>query len=320
MRVLVVGAGATGGYFGGRLQQAGRDVTFLVRPRRAEALRERGLRITGLGTETVLTPRLVTAANLNDEYDLVLVSVKATTLPVAVEDMTPAIGANTTVMPFLNGMAHMDSLSKAFGSQAVLGGVVRVITTVAHNGDIVQLAPLADMVIGEQDGGISQRLQGIEAVLSGAGFDVAISSDIRTAMWHKWVFISTLASLNTLVRGSVGDAVAAPGGDQLGPAIAAEAAAISAAAGHPVPEQAMKNIVAFVTRPASTDTASLYRDLAAGRPTEAEQILGDLTARARTAGVPTPLLDLATLSLRVHETRLRDGSSAASPHAAGAAQ
>jgi 2-dehydropantoate 2-reductase len=308
MRILVVGAGATGGYFGGRLQQAGRDVTFLVRPQRAEVLRERGLRITGLGTETVLTPRLVTAADLNDDYDLVLVSVKATTLPAAVEDMTPAVGPSTAVVPFLNGMAHMDALSEAFGSQAVLGGVVRVITTVADNGDIVQLAPLADMVIGEQDGGVSQRLQGIEAVLSGAGFDVAVSPDIRTAMWHKWVFISTLAALNTLVRGSVGDAVAATGGDQLGPAIAAEAAAISAAAGHPVPEQTMKNIVAFVTQPGSTDTASLYRDLAAGRPTEAEQVLGDLTARARTAGLPTPLLDLATLSLRVHETRLRDST------------
>lgn len=160
------------------------------------------------------------------------------------------------------------------------------------------------VVIGEQDGDISARLHGIESVLSGAGFDVAVSSDIRSAMWHKWVFISTLGALNTLVCGSVGEVVAAKGGDRLGPAVAAEAAAISAAAGHPVPEQTMQNIAAFVTRPGSTDTASLYRDLIAGQATEAEQIFGDLTARARALGVPTPLLDLATLSLRVHETRL----------------
>jgi 2-dehydropantoate 2-reductase len=304
MRILVVGAGATGGYFGARLQEAGRDVTFLVRPRRAEMLRERGLRITAASAETVLTPRLVTAPDLQAAYDLVLISVKATTLRAAIEDVARAVGSDTAVVPFLNGMAHMDALNAAFGPEAVLGGVVRVITTVTENGDIVQLAPIADMLIGEQEGGISERSRGIGSVLSGAGFDVEVSRDIRAAMWHKWVFISTLGALNTLVRGSVGEAVAADGGDRLGPAIAAEAAAVSAAAGHRVPDQAMRNIVAFMTRPDSTDTASLYRDLVAGRPTEAEQILGDLTARACAFGVPTPLLDLATLSLRVHETRL----------------
>lgn len=304
MKILVVGAGATGGYFGAQLQRAGRDVAFLVRSQRAEVLRERGLRIIGPGAEAALTPRLVAASDLDDAYDLVLVSVKATTLPAAIADVAAAVGPNTTVLPFLNGLAHMAALNKAFGPEAVLGGVVRVITTVDENGDIVQLAPLADMVIGEQEGGVSERVRRIESVLSGAGFDVAVSAGIRTAMWHKWVFISTLGALNTLVRGSVGDAVAAPSGDRLGPAIAAEAAAVSAAAGHPVPEQALQNIMAFTTRPGSTDTASLYRDLAAGRPTEVEQIFGDLTARARALGVPTPLLDLATLSLRVHEARL----------------
>jgi len=307
----VVGAGATGGYFGARLQEAGRDVTFLVRPRRADVLRERGLRISGLGAETVLTPRLVTAPGLDTGYDLVFVSVKAMALPAAIEDMSRAVGTETTVVPFLNGMAHMDALNDAFGPEAVLGAAARVITTVADNGDIVQLAPLADMVIGEQEGGVSERVRGIEYVLSGAGFEVAVSSDIRTAMWHKWVFISTLGALNTLVRGSVGEAVAAEGGDQLGPAIAAEAATVSAAAGHPLPGHTMRNIVAFMTRPGSTDTASLYRDLVAGRPTEAEQIFGDLTARARVLGVPTPLLDLATLSLRVSDTRLAHQKSSA---------
>ena len=309
----MVGAGATGGYFGARLQEAGRDVTFLVRPRRADVLRERGLRITGLGAQTVLTPRLVTAPDLDADYDLVFVSVKAMTLPAAIEDMGRAVGADTAVVPFLNGMAHMDALNEAFGPAAVLGGVARVITAVADNGDIVQLAPLADMVIGEQAGGVSERVGSIESVLFGAGFEVAVSPDIRTAMWHKWVFISTLGALNTLVRGSVGEAVAAEGGDRLGPAIAAEVATVSAAAGHPVPERTMQDIVAFMTRSGSTDTASLYRDLVAGRPIEAEQIFGDLTTRARALGVATPLLDLATLSLRVHDTRLARQKSSAVP-------
>ncbi|MEV6965027.1 ketopantoate reductase family protein [Hamadaea sp. NPDC051192] len=307
MRILVVGAGATGGYFGARLHEAGRDLTFLVRPRRAELLRERGLRISGLGQETVVTPNLVTAPDLAGHYDIVLLSVKATTLAQAIEDTAPAVGPCTAVVPFLNGMAHLDTLTKAYGSDVVLGGVVRVITTIGENGEIRQLAPLADMTIGEPAGGVSDRVRRIEEVLSEAGFDFAVSPDIQTAMWHKWVFISTLGALNTLVRGSVGEAVDA-GAEHLGPRIAAEAAGIAEAAGHPMPAQALANVAAFVSRPGSADTASLYRDLVAGQPTEAEQILGDLTARARAFGVSTPLLDVATASLRVHEQRLARGA------------
>ncbi|MDO3703175.1 2-dehydropantoate 2-reductase [Micromonospora sp. C28SCA-DRY-2] len=306
MRILVVGAGATGGYFGAQLQQAGRNVTFLVRPGRAGVLRERGLRITGLGEQTVLTPRLLTAAEIDGHYDLVLVSVKATALPAAIDDVAAAVGPRTTVVPFLNGMAHLDALNERFGVDAVLGGVVRVLTTLDAEGDIVRLGTLAEIVVGAQRGGPSQRVEQVAEVLSGAGFDCAVSPDIHRAMWHKWVFISTLGALNTLVRGSVGDAVAVAEGDRLGPQIAAEAAAVAAAAGHPLPQQALDSVRAFVTRPGSPDTASLYRDLVGGQPTEAEQIFGDLTARARALGVPTPLLDATTVALRLHEQRLRD--------------
>lgn len=304
MRILVIGAGATGGLFGARLATAGRDVTFLVRPRRAEVLRERGLRIVGAGPDIVVTPKLVTASEVDGPYDLVLLSVKATGLTSALKDLTTAVGARTTVVPFLNGMAHLDALNDAYGREVVLGGVVRVITTLSDDGDIVQLAPLADIAVGEQDGARSERVERVAAVLGEAGFDFAVSDDILGAMWHKWVFISTLGALNTLARGTVGEAVAVPGGDTLGTRLAAEGASVAAAAGHPVPQSTLDGIAAFTSRAGSADTASLYRDLAAGRPTEAEQILGDLTARARGFGVDTPLLDLATLQLRVHENRL----------------
>lgn len=185
--------------------------------------------------------------------------------------------------------------------EAVLGAVVRVLTTLDDEGDIVRLGTLAEIVVGEQQGGTSRRVEQVAELLSGAGFEFSVSPEIRRAMWHKWVFISTLGALNALARGSVGEAVAVAGGDRLGPQIATEAAAVAAAAGYPVPKQALDNIQAFVTRPGSADTASLYRDLLAGQPTEAEHIFGDLTARARAFGVPTPLLDAATVALRVHE-------------------
>ncbi|WP_214415542.1 2-dehydropantoate 2-reductase [Sphaerisporangium fuscum] len=304
MKILVIGAGATGGFFGLRLAQAGRDVTFLVRPRRAAVLRERGLRLTGLGADEVIAPALVTAGEITTPYDLVLVSVKARALPPALDDAAPAVGPHTAVVPFLNGMAHMDVLNARFGPSAVLGGVVKVMTTVDEAEDIVQLARIGAMTIGEQDGRPSRRLDEIERTLGGAGFDLDLSADIIGAMWHKWVFISTLGALTSLLRGTVGDIVAVPGGERLGPAILAEAAAVSAAAGYPVPDGALAVTTAMVTQPGSRDSASMSRDLAAGFPTEVEQILGDLTARARTFGVDTPLLDLATLNLRVHENRL----------------
>lgn len=312
MRILVVGAGATGGFFGGRLARAGRDVTFLVRPGRAAALRERGLRIVGAGLrgpEEELQPRLVLPGELDGPYDVVLLSVKAGALAQSLEDTAPAVGPGTVIIPFLNGMGHLDAIGRRFGADVALGGLVRVFGTLDDNGDIrildrISESVLADMVIGEPGGGSSARIERIGKELSDAGFGVTVSPDILGEMWGKWVFISALGALTTLMRGSVGEVVTA-GGAWLGPALLDEAAAVASAAGHPLPEHRRERIAAGLTRADSTDTASLYRDTAAGLPTEGEHILGDLTRRASELGVSTPLLDLAVLQLRVHELRLR---------------
>ncbi|MGA5699286.1 ketopantoate reductase family protein [Peterkaempfera bronchialis] len=306
MRILIVGAGATGGYFGARLAKAGRDVTFLVRPRRAAALRERGLRLIGPGSgpEEVITPRLALAEQLTIPYDLVIVSVKATALPSALRDVAPAVGPRTALVPFLNGISHLDTLNARFGAGAVLGAVVKVETTLDENGDIVRLSPQAELSLGEQDGRPSPRVQELVRELGGAGFEVAASPDIATAMWHKWVFITTLGALTCLMRGTVGDIAAVPGGVRLGPAILAEAAAVSAASGHPVPAPEQAATEATMTQAGSALTSSTYRDVAVGHPTEVEHVFGDLAARARALGVETPLLDLATMQLRVHQHRV----------------
>jgi 2-dehydropantoate 2-reductase len=301
VRILVVGAGATGGYFGARLTQAGRDVTFLVRPGRAAALRERGLRIIGLGESTRIVPKLVTAPELRGTYDVVLLSVKATALDQALEDVAPAVGPETAIIPFLNGIAHLDTLNARFGKEPVLGGVVKIISTIDENGDILRLAPLASLTFGD---GPSAR--DLRALLDVAGFELSVSPDITAAMWHKWVFIVTLGALTCLMRGTVGDVAAVDGGS-LGRTILAEAAAVSTAAGFPLPDKEYAATEAMATKPGSPVTSSMYRDVVAGRPTEVEHVFGDLVSRARTLGVETPLLDLATLHLRVHERRITPG-------------
>ncbi|WP_327130835.1 ketopantoate reductase family protein [Streptomyces sp. NBC_01343] len=304
MKILTVGAGAVGGWFGARLARAGQDVTFLVRPERAAALRERGLRVTGLGEDLALTPELVTADALSRPYDLVLLSVKSTALDRAAKDLAPAVGPGTAIVPLLNGMAHIDHLTDRFGGARVLGGVAKVVTTLNEHGDIVRMAPPSVVITGELDGRPSARVDAVRAALTAAGIDSPGTADVVGSMWHKWVFISTLAAVTCLGRGSVGEVGAVPGGAGLGPSVLAETAAVAAAAGHPVPDAELAVTARTVTAPGSPLTPSMYRDLVSGRPTEVEHVFGDLIARARALGVPTPLLDLATLQLRVHQRRV----------------
>ncbi len=275
----------------------------------AQALRARGLRVEGQGEKLHLTPKLVTADAPGGPYDLVLLSVKATALQPALADIGPAVGPQTAVVPLLNGLTHLDALVARLGSGPVLGGVAKVVTTLDEEGGILRMAPPAVILTGERDARPSARVDAIRTVLTGAGIDSPDAGDIVAAMWHKWVFIfiSTLVAVTCLMRGTVGEVNAVPGGAALGASLLAEAAAVSAAAGHPVPEAELAFTTATVTAPGSPLTPSLYRDLIAGSPTEADHVLTDLTVRARALGVATPLLDLAALHLRVHEHRLTAG-------------
>jgi 2-dehydropantoate 2-reductase len=301
MRILVIGAGATGGLFGARLATAGRDVTFLVRPRRAELLRERGLRVHGTGQDFVIKPQVLVTGEITETYDVVLVSVKAAGLDQAVEDFAPAVGPDTLIMPFLNGMRHLAVLDKRFGADRVLGGVVRVQTTVDSDGDVLRVGPLEDMSYGARVGTSPSRLAELHETLSGTGFPAELSEHIDADMWAKWVFIASLGGATCLLRGTIGQ-IASAGGAQFSAALVDECAAVAAAAGYPLPEAAHQRLRGSVADPNSPAATSMFRDLSSGYPTEAEHLLGDLLARARQFDVPTPLLELATISMRVYES------------------
>lgn len=306
MRILVIGAGATGGFFGGRLAAAGRDVTFLVRPARARTLRERGLRITGLGEETVITPPLVLASEIDGPYDLILVSVKATALDAAIEDMKPAVGPDTLIIPFLNGMRHMDVLVDAFGENAVLGGVAKVAASIGPDGDIVRLADLQSLEYGSRHEPAAARLPDVHKELSGAGFHTALSTSIVGDMWGKWAFIAAAGAVTGLPRGTVGDVVAAPGGADFAEAVIAECFAVAAGAGYPADPTFARGLL---VAEGSSFTSSLYRDLVDDNSIEVEAIFGDLVDRAHNLEVSVPLLEVTTLALRVYQGRVSPSSS-----------
>ena len=305
MKMLIVGAGSTGGYFGARLIQAGRDVTFLVRPARAQALRASGLQVLSPRGDFRVAPRLMLAGEIDKPFDIVLVTVKAFGLPAAIEDFAAAVGPQTLILPVLNGMKHVDDLQARFGAERVVGGVCRVSTTLDAEGRIVHLAPLHELVYGELDGSRSARIEALHAFLSDAGFDAQLSTQIAQDLWNKWILLASLGGVCALARGSVGEIAASDGGGDFVRAFLAEASAVADAAGFAPSPQAIEFTLGVLTTAGSPLTSSMYRDLVAGERVEADQILGDLRARARLAGVATPLVSTAFIQLDVHQRRHR---------------
>jgi 2-dehydropantoate 2-reductase len=309
VRILVVGAGAIGGYFGARLAAAGRDVTFLVRERRANQLRRGGLDVTSpLGNVTLPTPALVSAKDLRGVYELIIVSSKSYDLHSSIEDFANAMGPNSRVLPLLNGMRHLDVLDARFGARRVLGGLARISSTLDADGRIHQLGTFNALAFGSRDAG-ETPIDDVTEALRVPGFDALLSHDILHEMWEKWVFIAAAASTTCLMRAAVGDIVAADAQD-IPLRLMQECAAIAAANGFPPRDNATNAGLAILTAPGSVFTASMLRDIEQGSRIEADHIVGDLLRRAAKAP-PAPLLSIAFAQLRAYEARRKRESSAA---------
>jgi 2-dehydropantoate 2-reductase len=302
MRILVVGAGAVGGYFGGRLAQAGRDVTFLVRPKRAEQIQAQGLRILSprYGDFTV-RPKIINAAQIASPYDVIFLSVKSYNLAGAIDDFAPAVGPQTVIFPVLNGMHHMDVLTERFGKEAVLGGVCFVSTEVDSQGRIVQLADFQSLTCGELDRRKTSRIEAVHQVFSGAGFDTAISGDILRDMWQKWVWLAGVGAITCLLRGNIGEIAAVPGGAELSLSALRECATIAGVCGYPLSEAFVAEKKPQLTAPGSPLTSSMYRDLNEQAPVEVDSILGDLIERGRKHGVSAPIVEAAFVGLTIYQ-------------------
>jgi len=304
MRILVLGAGAVGGYFGGRLAEAGRDVTFLVRAPRAATLAEKGLKVDSALGDFQVPVKVATADRVGGPYDLVLLTAKHYDLDAAIDAIRPGVGPGTAVLPLLNGLIHLDRLEAAFGRDRVLGGVAYVGAVLLPDGSIRHVNRMSGIAFGERGGGISERAKAIEQQFANTPVAAPANDNILQEMWEKFVMMGAMAGMNCLMRGNVGEIVATEEGEALMAEALRECQTVAEAAGFAPRPQSRDRVQALLTERGSVNSASMRQDLEAGRRTEADAILGDMLRRARHFGVSTPLLRAAWCHLQVHENRL----------------
>lgn len=305
MRVLVLGAGALGGYFGGRLVEAGSaEVCFLLRAARRAAIDREGLRIDspfGAWQGRVAT---IAADAARPGWDVVLLSCKAYDLEDAIAAIRPAVDARTSILPVLNGLSHVDRLAAEFGADRVLGGLAKIQATLAPDGTVRQLNDWRWITFGEVAGGLSERVRAIEAAFAPAKGVVAQAvPDIMARMWEKLVHLGTAAIGTVLMRANVGEIARSPGGVDFLHRMLDRNAAIAAARGHPVRDAFLQEFRAVFADTGAAYATSMLRDLEAGARIEADHILGFLLEAARAAGVPHEVHEAAFLHAKAYEQR-----------------
>lgn len=301
MNILILGAGAIGGYFGARLMNAGARVTFLVRPARRELLTRQGLRIASPHGDFRVTPTCVVRDELraHPPYELIILAPKAYDLDQALADVAPAVGPDTALLPFLNGLTHLGVLDARFGRHRVLGGIAHLAGELTADGVVHQYTPMHRLIVGGRDAATQAIARQFFERCANATFDRVLADDIEAALWEKWTFLATLAGMTTLLRASVGEIVAQPHGEALMRTFYAECLAVAEAAGKPVTADGQARAAAMLLDRKSSLSASMRRDLDAGLRTEHEHILGALQHLAERSRLSPSLLTMALTQMRL---------------------
>jgi 2-dehydropantoate 2-reductase len=303
MRLLFLGAGATGGYFGGQLAKAGVDVTFLVRPKRRDQLAADGIKIESPEGKFVTPVNAVTREEISGPFDTIILSAKAYDLGNAIDAIRPAAGENSLVLPILNGLKHLDHLDEAFGARRVLGGTCHISATLGDDGTIRRFSPFASITQGPrfpEQKAVSDKLHEVLA----RGFEARHPDDIMGAIWEKWLFIAALASSTCLMRATVGEIMRTAHGPTFMAEILSECVAVATANGHPPQAAALSSARSLLGDSKSTFSASMLRDIQNGSRIEADQLVGDMIRRGRERSVPTPTLDTAYVHLQAYQNRI----------------
>jgi len=307
MKLLVLGAGGIGGYFGGRLAEAGADVTFLVRPKRREQIQRDGLRVSSELGDIQLDATTVVASELRPGYDLVLLTCKAYELESAMDAIAPALDGAAAVVPMLNGIAHFERLDERFGRKRVMGGTCAINVTLRKDGVIQHAGPLQRMIFGERDRSVSTRAKALADALAATRIDWELSDDIEQSLWEKIVFLSVLAATTCLFRANVREIIAAPGGLEAIERALGVNVEIATREGHAPRAAAITFARSGLMDPASMWSASMLRDLEAGGSVESDHIVGWMLDKARKHGLDDTILSLAFTHLKAYEARRAEG-------------
>jgi 2-dehydropantoate 2-reductase len=301
MRILVVGAGAVGGYFGGRLIEKGEDVTFLVRERREHQLREHGLQIESVHGDYHCQPKTLKAQEKADPFDAIILSTKAYHLNGAIESLKPFVGEDTMILPLLNGMSHVDDLIEAFGKEKVIGGLCFVESTLDETGKVLQTSPIHDLVFGERNGERTERITKLEQAFSGTKANFRLSDTINQEMWHKYLFITTLSGVTSLYRAPIGPIRETNEGADKIKAVLSQAATVMRTLEAPLAENIEEALFDKIKGMGYSMKSSLQRDMEKNLSVEADHLYGYLLGAAERQDVKAPDLKLIYGNLKIYE-------------------
>ncbi|QHJ69428.1 ketopantoate reductase family protein [Planococcus halotolerans] len=301
MKILIVGAGAIGGYFGGRLLEKGEDVTFLVRDRRKEELETTGLKIESANGDCILNPKLITKNSEPEAYDVVLLSTKSYQLAGAIEDVRSFVGDETMVLPLLNGISHIDQLVEAFGEQSVIGGLCFVEATLGENGTIVQTSPLNQLVYGERSGEQSDRIERLKQSFESTKAEFILSDNINQEMWHKYLFITTMSGITTLFEEPIGPIRELESGQRTITALLNELEEVMKKFGAPIEHGISNKLLEKINSLGEGMKSSMQRDAEKSQPIEADHLQGYLLERAKDLEVAVPVLETVYTKLKLYE-------------------
>ena len=302
MKILVLGAGGTGGYFGGRLHEGGADVTFLVREKRAQQIAGHGLQIESPKGNVTLTVKTVLAQEVKAEYDIVILSCKAYDLVSGIDAIRPAMSATTCVIPLLNGMSHIDTLDAAFGKARVMGGVCQIAATLTKDGVVKSLLEVHSITWGAREPSQQEAANALGEAFAKTIVDSMVSENIMQAMWEKVVFLSTLAGMTCLMRASVGEILATVDGCALMKRHLDSCVAVAVKSGYPPRAPSLARYETVMNSTGSPLTASMLR-LESGGQVEADHVVGFMLNKAREFGIDDTMLSVAYAHLKAYENR-----------------
>lgn len=306
MRIAIFGAGSVGGYFGGRLSQAGEDVVFIARGKHLSAMQAHGLRVKSINGDFVVQPIQATDdPSKIGKVDMILVGVKAWQVPEAAEAMRPMIGPETFVLPLQNGLEAPAQLSEILGDQRVLGGLCGLFCYVAGPGHIVHAGTDPFVKFGEQDNHRSQRVELLLDTFVRAGVNAEIPKNIQVAMWMKFLLITVWSGMGAVTRSPVGIWRSLPETRRIAEKSLHEIIAVAAARDIALPEDALQMTMRMYDGLAPQSTASLQRDIVEGRPSELEAQIGAVVRFGQEVDVATPQHTFIYHSLLPMELRAR---------------